>query len=99
MAYEIKWTLTASLDLQAIQAYIAKDRPTASIREITGILEKIDLLAEFPLTGPFYRRTVRREYRSVIVGNYRVVYRVDSKEAAVYIATIRHGAQDEPRLP
>jgi plasmid stabilization system protein ParE len=99
MAHEIKWTRRASLDLAEIQSYISERRSDAAIREAGNILRKVDLLAAFPLMGSTYRRTARREYRSVVCGNYRIVYHVDGAERAVYIATVWHGAQDHPDLP
>ena len=99
MAHAIKWSRQASADLAEIQRYIAAEREAAAFREAGNILRKVDQLAEFPLLGAFYRRTSRREYQSVVVGNYRVVYTVDSAQSAVFIATVRHGARDEPPLP
>lgn len=99
MAHQIKWSRQASLDLADIQRYIAAEREDAAIREAGNILRKVDQLAEFPRLGAFYRRTSRREYRSAVTGNYRVVYTVDSAQNAVYIAAVRHGARNETELP
>ncbi len=99
MSFEIKWSRRASLDLAELKAFIAADNPPAADGEVRSIILKVDLLAQFPLLGAVYRRTNFEEYRAVISGNYRIVYRIRPEGPMLDIVTIKHGAQDEPDLP
>jgi plasmid stabilization system protein ParE len=98
MPFQVGWSRRASLDLAGIEVFIASDDPAAARREIAGILAKIDRLAAFPKLGAVYRVVLGREYRSLLSGNYRIVYPIRSDLSSVDIVTIRHGAQDEPGL-
>jgi len=98
MAFKINWTQRASRDLAAIAVHIAAERSDAAVREAGNILRKVDLLARFPEMGPIYRRTPQAEFRSVVSGNYRIVYRIRLEEPTVDIVTVRHGARDEPEF-
>jgi plasmid stabilization system protein ParE len=99
MAPQINWSQRASRDLANIEAYIAGDDPGAAQREAANIITKADLLASFPQLGTVYRRVLGREYRSLVSGQYRIVYLIRRDLTSVDIVTIRHGAQDEPELP
>ena len=99
MACEVIWTRRASRDLAEIETYIAADNTGAARREAGEILRKVDLLENFPRLGSFFRRTIDAEYRSVLSGKYRIVYRILPGETMVEITTVRHGAQDDPELP
>lgn len=99
MSFEIKWSRRASLDLADLNAYIAADNPTAADGEVRALILKVDLLGQFPLLGQVYRKTKLEEFRSVISGNYRIVYRIRPDGPFLDIVTIRHGAQDDPDLP
>jgi len=98
MSFEIKWSRRASLDLAGLKAYIATDNPPAADTEVRAIILKVDLLGQFPLLGPVYRTANLHEFRSVLSGNYRIVYRVRPDGPFLDIVTIRRGAQDDPDL-
>lgn len=99
MFFEIKWSRRASLDLAGLKAYITADNPAAADGEVRAIIFKVDLIGQFPLLGPVYRKVKLEEFRSVLSGNYPIVYRVRSDEPFLDIVTIRHGAQDKTDLP
>ncbi|MEY2880309.1 MAG: hypothetical protein RLZZ15_2689 [Verrucomicrobiota bacterium] len=96
MPFRVNWTQLASSDLREIEAYIAADNVGASRREVANIIRKVDQLELFPKIGPVYRHTSDAEYRSVICGNYRIIYFIRPGESVIDITTVRHGAQDEP---
>ena len=70
-----------------------------SARKITDkILNRIELLADFPLSGPHVPDDEMRNkgYRMVVCGKYLCFYRVIGQ--AVFVYHIAHGATDYPRL-
>ena len=48
---KIKWLQTALDDLDQVEAYIAKDNPTAAIDTVLQIIEMVGLLSEQPGMG------------------------------------------------
>ena len=74
-------------------AYIAADRPEASRNWVIGLFDSTKSLAQFPRRGRRVPELDRPEYRELIYGRYRVVYRVDAHQ--VVVLTVRHG---RPRL-
>ncbi|MCR4339823.1 MAG: type II toxin-antitoxin system RelE/ParE family toxin [Patescibacteria group bacterium] len=72
-----------------IAAYIATDRPDASREWVAGLFEAAKTLAQFPRRGRRVPELNRPEYRELIYGSYRVIYRVEAQRVA--IVTIRHG--------
>ena len=73
-SYEILWKTSAERDLRNID-----------VRQIPRIIKAIELLIDNPLP-PGYRklRSSEREYR-VRVGNYRVIYQVDTETKIMLI--------------
>jgi toxin ParE1/3/4 len=55
------------------------------------IQHRVEQLQQFPESGRIVPEDKRGIYREIIVGNYRVVYRVD--EDTVTIVTLIHGAR------
>ena len=88
---EIRWTHQACRDLQAIVEFIAKDSPHYARLFVVDIFQAVDRIAEFPRSGrivPEFRNPTLRE---LILGNYRLVYRVKAK--CIQLLTVYHGAR------
>ena len=87
----IVWTPQAIADVEGIRAYIARDsvRYAAFIAE--QIVEAVDRLAAFPLSGRVAPELRQKTVREVIYGNYRIVYRVT--EPAVQVLTVFHASR------
>ena len=96
MAFKVNWTKRALTDLAEIAAYIGAQRSSAAEREGGEILRKVDLLEQFPMLGPVFRRTAEAEYRELLSGKFRIFYYIRPDVPIVDIVTIRHGARDEP---
>lgn len=62
------------------------------------LVEAIDGLASDPFAGPALRGPWRR-FRRVRVGDYRIVYRVDSKSTQVDVVHVRHRKDAYGRPP
>ena len=87
----VSWTVQALDDLDAICEFIARDAPRYAQLFAIQAFETIDRLAMFPLSGRVVPEINRKEIREVILGNYRIVYRL--KEEETEILTVHHGAQ------
>ena len=77
-----------------IAEYIALDKPAAADKWITTIFSKVEQLASSPEIGRVVPEIEDEQFRELIYGNYRIVYRIEKKQ--VSILTIRHGKQILP---
>lgn len=80
------WTEEAVEDLQAIRDYVARDSVRYSTLVMERIVESAERIAVFPESGRVVPELGRQEIREVIVGSYRVVYRLH--EGATQILTV-----------
>lgn len=85
----VRWTQRAKGDLQEIYDFIAKDSPRAADAIVERIIHETERLAAFPESGRIMPEFPTLSYREVIVGNYRVLYRVEGE--VVWIAAVVHG--------
>jgi toxin ParE1/3/4 len=93
-----KFTLSprAESDLQDIWLSIALDKPQAADGQISRIMEKIRVAAEFPMMGTA-RPELSETARILIVGNYIVIY--EPASAGIKIVAIVHGRRDLSEMP
>ncbi len=78
-------------DVDAIWDWVARDNEDAASRLLQRIVEATDRLTDFPESGT-PRPELGRGVRSVVVGNYVVLYRVAPD--AIEIVRVVHGARD-----
>lgn len=89
----IRWTRKASLNLEDVEAYIARDDPQAALRTVIRIIVAVGQLAEHPEIGRVGRVQGTREL--VVPGTpYIVPYRVRNR--AVEILRVLHAARKWP---
>src|SRR5687768_17718221 len=93
---EIRWSLTSEADLREIEEYIARDSVVYAVRMVDRIVESVDRLEPFPLSGRMVPEFERTELREVICRPYRIVYLYN--EPVVTILRVVHGARDIIRL-
>ena len=91
--YRVEITNVAELDILQIFQYVASDNQTAAMKLLSEIERQIDSLEQFPLRCPVIpeSRELGREYRHVIDGNYRTIFRFDGSR--VIIMRVIHGAR------
>ena len=79
---------------RAVEAFeqIARDRPSAAVRWLERLLERVGSLASFPDRGRAVPELQRPDVRELVVKPYRVIYRRDPKR--VVVLTIRHGRRE-----
>lgn len=93
---QIIWTATARENLRGIVQYIAADSPMYARSFALRLRRGVSRLAKFPESGRRVSEDRSETYREVIVGNYRVVYRI--AEDRVIIVTVLHGARDAQKF-
>lgn len=77
-------------------AYIARDSPHYAELTVERIVDSVERLKEFPRSGRVVPEVEREAYREVILGTYRIVYRLTDDSAE--ILTVVHAARLLPDL-
>jgi len=88
---EVKWTPQALDDLEAICLFIARDAPPVAAVFAQKAIDATDRLAAFPESGRMVPEMYDLNLREVILGNYRLIYRLRSGD--VQILTVHHAAR------
>jgi toxin ParE1/3/4 len=86
---EITWSEIADENMQDIFDFIALDSIRYAEKELQKIVERVEVLRAFPLSGKVVREYEREDYRELVEGNYRIVYRIMSADS-ISIATVHH---------
>lgn len=87
---KVVWTEQAYEDLEAIFEYISHDSVKYAQLLIEKILISVKRLELFPESGRIVPERNEKHIREVIVGNYRIIYRLRSDW--VELLMVRHGA-------
>ena len=94
MPVEIVWSLLARARLQAIRAFVARDKPDAAARLATRIVAVVEALRNHPYLG---RAGAEPGIRELVIGGtpHIVLYRVRGNR--ITITTIWQAAQRKDR--
>lgn len=97
---KVIWSPKATQDLSRIVAIIARDKKKAALQWAQTVYRKVSRLRLFPKSGRTLPELAQlgldqaeagqNELREVIVGNYRIVYKVTTQ---ISILTVFHGAK------
>jgi len=90
----IIWSPLAVERAAEIAEYISRDNPTAAEKWIETVFSKVEQLKSFPESGRIVPEINSKDFRELIYGNYRIIYRAEKIQ--VSILTIRHGKQILP---
>ena len=90
----IVWSNLAIQKAADIADYIAQDKPAAAANWIKTVFSKVDQLKSAPEIGRIVPEINDKQFRELIYGNYRIIYRVEVLQ--ISILTIRHGMQILP---
>lgn len=82
-------------DMESIAAYIARDSEFHAAKQVEQFLHDAQYLRTFPRGGRMVPEVGHPSLREVIVGNYRMMYRI-MKNDLVEILTIHYGARRFP---
>ncbi len=91
MVQKIKWTIRSLNDLHDIYEFIAKDSKRYAQIQVENIQNAVSNLTRFPLMGRKVPEFPHLPYREVLVGNYRVIYRLEEEENQILIMSVVHG--------
>lgn len=83
------WTEQAYLRLAEIYAFVASDSVDSAERLVDRLEHRAERLTRFPESGRHVPEFPFSEFREVLVGNYRLVYRV--RGGHVEIVTVFEG--------
>ena len=90
----ILWSPQSLRDLDAIREYIAKDSEHYAGLTIARIFAAVEQRMQFPHSGRIVLERDEPEIREVIVGRFRVVYRV--QDELIEVATVFRAAREFP---
>ncbi|NQU66155.1 MAG: type II toxin-antitoxin system RelE/ParE family toxin [SAR324 cluster bacterium] len=88
---KIVWSPRAQERLSDIVDYIAQDKPGAALAWAESVLVKVENLPIFPDSGRKVPELENDQYKELIIGNYRVIYKIT--EDQIQILTIRNFKQ------
>jgi len=91
---KIIWSPLAIDRASEIADYIAQDKPPAAEKWINTVFSKVEQLKSSPDIGRIVPEIRNNQFRELIYGNYRIIYRIEKKQ--ISILTIRHGKQILP---
>lgn len=90
----IKWTAEAEAHLDGIYHYIAKDSPLYASRTLDKLTRRAEHLIDYPRVGRIVPKYDNPNLRELIVGSYRIIYRITSDH--IDVLAVFHGAQQLP---
>ena len=88
---QVRWTPQAADDLEAICLFIARDAPGVAAVFADRVIRATERLADYPRMGRVVPELRLEDLREVIVGGYRVIYRI--RRDQVEVVTVHHGAR------
>jgi toxin ParE1/3/4 len=93
---EVKFTDLALKDLEDIATFISRESFHFASLQIQKIFQRTDILENFPFIGRVVPELKIKSVREIIEGNYRIIYRVLSKEE-IHVLTIHHSSRRLPK--
>ncbi len=91
MVFRIKWTEKARADLREIRNYIAKDSRRYAEIQVEKIQNAAQRTVRHPKIGMQVRELPEEDWREILAGNYRIIYRVDEMQGRILILAVIHG--------
>jgi len=93
---QIKWLVSAKNDLKEIYDYISFDSKRYARLQVERIKNRTEILKSRIRIGKIVEEINDPEVREIVEGNYRIIYRIISKNE-VHIIMVHHGARDLSR--
>jgi plasmid stabilization system protein ParE len=95
-AYQVRISLKATVDLDAIHAHISKDFPQNADRLIVRLFAAFEGLRQHPFRTVYQTRSRRLSgpVRSLTEGSYVIYFHVSKQRRVVDVLTVRHGAHE-----
>lgn len=96
MGCKIIFSPQAVADLAEVVRYIAKDDSATAVRVGNELINRVEILENFPMLGAPYPK--RSGVRKLVSRPYLIFYRVRDEENTVDILRYWHGARTAPDL-
>lgn len=93
----VEWSEQAAAQLQAIRDYLARSSPGYAQTLAERIIQRTEMLADFPLLGAEVAEYGDESLRELLEHPYRLLYRVSAEQ--VQIVAVVHAARRLPRTP
>jgi len=90
----VKWAIPAKQDLKQVHDYITKDSKFYARKVVDEIVEKSEMLNNFPKMGRIVPEIGNENIRELIMYSYRLIYEVTA--TGVEVLALIHGRQDFP---
>jgi addiction module RelE/StbE family toxin len=84
----LRWTPQAADDLRNIRAFIERDSPRYGRLVAERLFEATSRIELFPQSGRVVPELGREDVRELVVGDYRIVYRLE-RDAAILLTVFR----------
>ncbi|MGZ5426301.1 MAG: type II toxin-antitoxin system RelE/ParE family toxin [Thermoanaerobaculia bacterium] len=84
--FTVAWATIAEQDLTAILDFVARGSPAGATKLLLRLEQRASSLETLPLRGRIVPELLKiqvREYRELLIGPYRLVYRVESARVVV----------------
>ncbi len=91
---KIIWSPLAVDQIATIAEYITLDNPVAAEKWVDDVFNSVKRLNKFPKSGRIIPEIQLDNFREIIFGNYRIIYRIDKNQISVL--TVRNGSQILP---
>jgi plasmid stabilization system protein ParE len=88
---KLVWSPLAVERALEAKAYIASDNPRTADKWASGLVSAVSKLKRHPKLGRVVPEIGLEEYRELVYGNYRVVYRISANNT--FVMTVRHFAR------
>lgn len=95
MGTRVTWSRNARLEVEKIRTHIERDSKYNAVQVVGSILAAAKRLTVYPLAGPMIAQWNNPEHRELIVGSYRVMYRVLRNEITIF--SVRHTRRRVPK--
>jgi len=95
MGHEVVLTLLAEGDLEEIVSFIAEDNPEAALATGRQIIERLEHLTSFPLSGRVVPEFGDDNLREIVHSHYRIVYQIVDEAKRIEVVRIWHGARGD----
>jgi len=86
---KVVWSPLAVDRVFEIAEYIALDNTIAAESWVDSVFDSVKRLEKYPNSGRIIPEIQLKEFRELILGNYRIIHRVEDKQ--VSILTVRSG--------
>jgi toxin ParE1/3/4 len=87
---KIYFTTRAKSDMAEIVEYISQDNPQAAKKWANAIFDSVNGLDDFPEIGRIVPEYAEDTIREIIIGQYRIVYKINQPQKEIYIITVHH---------